>query len=92
MPYAIRPVVDLPSVPPRREVSLVTPTERTDHAAVLSDWEAEAQRLRTALEDVVALASGSAELRHRFAQMQRRAIAALSGMDAVPGATVRGRP
>lgn len=94
MSYATRPVVDLASVPSRRTASLAAPAERRDNSvpAVPVNWEAEAQRLRTALEDVVALASGNAELRHRCAQMQRRAIAALSGMDGGPGVPRAGRP
>lgn len=43
-----------------------------------------AQRLTTALEDVVALAHSSGETRQRLAAMERRAMAALSGMDRPP--------
>lgn len=43
--------------------------------------EARAQRLRAALEDIVALADSAAESRERAILMQRRAIAALAGKD-----------
>ena len=48
------------------------------------DLIAEAQRLRTALEDIVALANSAAESRARAILMQRRAIAALAGKDEPP--------
>lgn len=41
----------------------------------------EVGRLRAALEDIVALAHTSSEARQRLVQMERRAIAALSGAD-----------
>ncbi len=45
---------------------------------------AELRRLTTALEDVVALALSSGDLRQRVILMQRRAAAALSGADREP--------
>lgn len=44
--------------------------------------EGEVRRLTRALEDVVALAQTCATPQHRLIQMQRRAIAAVSGLDA----------
>ena len=44
--------------------------------------EAEVQRLRAALDDIITFAHGTAECRHRVVQMQRRAMAALAGTDA----------
>jgi hypothetical protein len=48
------------------------------------DPRAEVLRLRAALEDVVALAHTNADATRRMIQMQRRAIAALSGLDSRP--------
>lgn len=46
--------------------------------------EAEVERLRRALEDVVTLSMSAGDLPARAAAMQRRAIAALTGRDAPP--------
>ena len=42
------------------------------------------RRLTVAVEDIVALAHSGGEARQRLASMERRAIAALSGTDALP--------
>lgn len=45
------------------------------------DGVTELLRLRTALEDIVALAHSSASATQRVVQMQRRALATLTGLD-----------
>ena len=45
--------------------------------------EMEAQREADALQDIVTLAHGIVECRHRVVQMQRRAMTALAGADTV---------
>ncbi|MEX2374552.1 MAG: hypothetical protein WD942_03075 [Dehalococcoidia bacterium] len=47
----------------------------------MADPHEEVTRLTTALEDIVTLAHSSLDARQRLTQMERRAIAALSGED-----------
>jgi hypothetical protein len=50
----------------------------------LQQLDAELQRLKAALEDVVALALTESDPKQRVIMMQRRAIAALTGLDSRP--------
>lgn len=83
MPHRSHSSVDFSAIPPA-----VAAAERLSAGPPLgapgesADWRGEAVRLRTALEDVVALAHANAEARQRVVQMQRRAVAALTGVDA----------
>jgi hypothetical protein len=52
--------------------------------------ETELRRLTAALEDVVALALTTADFKQRSIMMHRRAVAALSGLDAGPASQTRG--
>lgn len=61
--------------------SAPTPASDADPAERVRALEEEVARLTAALKDVVALALAEAEPKHRAITMQRRAIAALSGLD-----------
>ena len=89
MPTAPTSTLDLSAIHPRqipsldaRERNLSCP-QPADPGALTggTDWEAEALRLRAALEDVIVFGQAGADATQRVIQMQRRAIAALSGLD-----------
>jgi hypothetical protein len=62
-----------------RETGRRAGREPGEEGGALSHTKAEALRLRTALEDIVALALSGTDAQQRVVLMQRRAIAALTG-------------
>ena len=92
MQSATQPRADLTSVSHRYvaagDVVQVAPASSSESMDTAS-LEAEVQRLRAALHDIITFAHGNAECRHRVIQMQRRAMAALAGTDSAPEPTRR---
>ena len=69
-----------------------SPGAEVEEESEVERLRVEVARLRTALEDVVALALGDADARQRAIVMQRRAIAALNGLDTERADTGRRPP
>ena len=83
--------LDLSRIHPRQASPTPVPRDTTgprhdgsDPARAVGRERTEAERLRAALEDIISLASSSADPSARMIQMRRRALAALSGWDARP--------